>query len=324
MSSSCFSDSFELSAGSLSEREIIRRICSGLRPCVPPPPLGPGDDCSVSDTAMFGRRMLSTSDAVILGRHFSPETSGFDAGRKLMNRNISDIASMGGTPVMAVSSAVISPEISLAWLDDFCRGVSRAASEYGVIFSGGDVARGGPRYFSMHLTLLGKAERPLLRTGAVPGDRLFVTGPLGRSFQSGRHLSFAPRVADGLFLASVPGVAACTDLSDGLAEDIFDILPAGASASLAPGAVPLFDFPGNSLSNALSDGEDYELLFALRAADSASARAFSSAFERKLGRPVFEIGRVIQTPEGAGRGIFLESGDGSLEAFRGRGYSHFA
>ena len=83
----------------------------------------------------------------------------------------------------------------------------------------------------MHMSLLGTApERTLLRSGARIGDALYVTGELGLSFESGRHLDFEPRIAEGEFLAQTWGVGACIDLSDGLASDVKNIIPRGACA----------------------------------------------------------------------------------------------
>ena len=321
--SECFAREFSKSVGSLSEKELIRRFCGALKPCMPPSPEGAGDDCAVLPKGNFPlENILSTSDAVILGRHFLPETSAFDAGRKLLNRNASDIASMGGVPVYAMTSSIISPKISIEWIEDFARGLKFAAQKIGVKFVGGDVARGDGGFFSMHLTLLGAVQKPLLRSGAKCGDRIFVTGALGASFESGRHLTFEPRLKEGLFLAKCANVSACTDLSDGLASDIFDILADGESAEIFADKIPVFDFVGNSLKKSLCDGEDYELLFTMSDMSDFEADAFISKFKVATSTEISEIGRIVSSA-GEKSKLYLIDAWGVKTEFKDVGFSHF-
>ena len=318
----CLTGDFSKSVGSLSEKGLIARFCAALGPCVPAAPEGAGDDCAVLKKSNFSKKnILSTSDAVILGRHFSPQTPARKAGKKLLNRNLSDIASMGGEPLYAMTSAVISPKISLKWLDEFAFGLRDAALKCGVKFIGGDVARGADDYFSMHLTLLGTCAKPLQRSGAKSGDRLFVTGFLGASFESGRHLDFKPRLKEGAYLASLKCVSACTDLSDGLASDIFDILPPNSCAEIFGEKIPVFKFKGNNLKKALCDGEDYELLFAVSGLSDAKSALFARKFREKTRCRVSEIGRISDCP--GKRGLFLIGKDGARRKFDLPGFSHF-
>ena len=185
----------------VGEKALIARICAAFGASAPKAPFGPGDDCAlIRAEELGGGDMLATSDAVILGRHFDASTDPRLAGRKLVNRNASDIAAMGGSPAFALASGIVSGDLSLGWLDEFCAGVSEAAEKLGIKIVGGDVARAEGRFFSMHMSLLGTApERTLLRSGARIGDALYVTGELGLSFESGRHLDFEPRIAEGEF-----------------------------------------------------------------------------------------------------------------------------
>lgn len=317
LSMACFAKDISDSVASLSEGRLIARFCKNLSPFTPPSPLGPGDDCAVIDASKFSGKILCTSDAVILGRHFSPDTPANLAGKKLLNRNISDIASMGGIPKYAMSSCIISPKISLTWLDLFCSGLREAAEVYGVNFIGGDVSRGADDFFSMHITLLGEAQTPMLRSGAKVHDKIFVTGPLGASFESGRHLTFSPRVKEGVFLASCAWVNSCTDISDGVANDLRDLLDANFSAKIYANSIPIFDFPGNNLEKALCDGEDYELLFTLDSTVDVSS--FCRTFENKFSYFPICIGEIIEANGGE---IFLEENK-SLSKLNSKGFSHF-
>lgn len=314
---SCFTKDISRSVASLSEGGLIRRFCANLAPLVPPSPFGSGDDCALIEKNKFSGKILATCDPIILGRHFEAATPAKLAGKKLLNRNISDIASMGGVPKFALASCIISPKISLEWLDLFCIGLREAAEPFELKFLGGDVSRGPDDFFSANLTLLGEVEAPLLRSGANVGDKIFVTGALGASFESGKHLDFAPKVREGLFLAKSACATSCTDISDGLASDLRDILNPTISAKIRADSIPIFDFPGNTLKKALCDGEDYELLFTLDA--SADKAAFLREFERELGYLAFEIGEIIPR---AASDILIES-DGKLRALEAEGFSHF-
>lgn len=311
----CFTKKVSESVASLSEGALIKRFCKNLAPFVPQAPYGAGDDCALIEKKSFDGKILSTSDAVILGRHFTLDTPAQLAGQKLLNRNISDIASMGGLPKFAMTSCIISPKLSLDWLDKFCAGLKKAASVYNIKFIGGDVTRGGDDFFSMHITLLGDAKKPLLRTGAKDCDKIYVTGSLGASFESQKHLTFTPRVKEGQFLANCKYVNCCTDLSDGLASDLRDILPAKFSATL--NNIPLFDFPKNTLKKALCDGEDYELLFTLSA--DANAPLFEKKFEKALGYKPICVGFIHKSKKSE---IFIQI-DGAKKLLKEYGFKHF-
>lgn len=310
---------------SLGEKALIARICAAFGASIPKPPFGPGDDCAlIRAEELGGGDMLATSDAVILGRHFDASADPRLAGKKLVNRNASDIAAMGGRPAFALASGIVSGDLSLGWLDEFCAGVSGAALELGVKIVGGDVARAGGRFFSMHMSLLGTApERTLLRSGARAGDSLYVTGELGLSFESGRHLDFEPRIAEGEFLAETWGVGACIDLSDGLASDVRNIIPRGACAEIFGDCVPRRSFGGKTatLREALCGGEDYELLFSYR----GDCGEFERAWAESLPTPLSRIGRISAIADAAEAGEIIVSGPGRRrEIFSGSGFDHMA
>lgn len=270
-----FSENSEETIGALGESRIIGNIRRAFAKVSPPAPRGMGDDCAVlpavPEKTPAGTRLsrLVTTDSVIFSKHFDERVSPRDAGKKLVRRNVSDIAATGGTPSDAVLAFVMSGDVSARWLDEFLRGVAEACAESEIELSGGDVASApAPRFFSSTLALTGFAERPLLREGAAIGDAIFVTGTLGGSILK-KHFDFRPRVAEGRFLASLPAgtVHACIDVTDGLLKDHAALLPAGTHAEFDFGALPVSDdartLGGDLLQRAFCDGEDYELLFAV-------------------------------------------------------------
>jgi thiamine-monophosphate kinase len=220
--------------------------------------VGPGDDCAV--VRLGDNLQLLKTDCVIEGIHFLPVTPARAVGWKALCRNISDIAAMGGDPLDAVVTVAVSPDRELAWLTDLYAGLNQAATKYGVNLVGGETSRSpGPAFISVALT--GKVEKGRLvtRSGGKIGDRLYVTGRLGGSLQ-GKHLSFEPRLAESGWLTRHFRLHAMIDLSDGLGSD----LPRLAKASGTGFEVDLSVLPKNegcSEEQALTDGEDYELLF---------------------------------------------------------------
>lgn len=309
--------------GALGEKPLIFRICRMLGSAMPQPPFGAGDDCAV--LPQVGGKMLATADSLIYGRHFDDSAPAELVGRKLLSRNVSDIASMGGDPLYAITSAIMSPNVSAGWLDGFCRGLAEAADGFGIKVVGGDVASVGGTFFAMNLTLFGRApERPLLRSSAEVGDVVYTTGRLGLSFESGRHLTFVPRLEQGKYLASLSGVGACTDLSDGLAADIENIIPENACAEIDPQSVPRTQFCGRTatLEQALCGGEDYELLFTFRGDCAAFERAWLECF----GESVFGIGeiRAARSDAECGKLVVVDPQSGVRGIFGTGGFDHFA
>lgn len=293
----------------LGETRLIAAIRRWLGPVSPRAPFGIGDDCAVLP-ASRGRQLI-TVDPVIFGRHFDASVPPAAAGAKLLKRNLSDIAAMGGHPVAAVLALTLDARTSVRWLEQFYRGLAAAARRYRVKIVGGDLAQ-ADGIVAASLTLLGEAAGPrvLTRTGARRGDRIFVTGTLGRSLPSGHHHRFVPRLAEGAWLAARAEVRSMMDISDGLAKDLRALAPAGSVAVLFPAAVPRRR--GADLRAALADGEDYELVFTLdRRADAA---AFARAWRRRFPRvPLGEIG-VFAAPRR------LPAGAVTLDAFHG--YEH--
>ncbi|MEJ1971547.1 MAG: thiamine-phosphate kinase [Lacunisphaera sp.] len=160
-------------------------------------------------------------------------------GAKLLKRNLSDIAAMGGRPVAAVISLALAPETSVAWLRQFYLGLATTARRFGVKIVGGDVTQGPAKFFGAFLTLHGESTgRLITRQGARLGDAIFVTGRLGGSL-AGHHYRFTPRLAEGQWLARQKNVAAMMDVSDGIAKDIQALTPNGLVAAVSSASLPI-------------------------------------------------------------------------------------
>lgn len=223
---------------------------------------GPGDDCAVLRGPDKSSLTLFKTDCLVQDVHF---TGGVDAARvgwKAMCRVISDIASMGGQPQEALITLALPRATLTGWVQRLYRGIRGAAKNYGCGIAGGEtssVPDGGSLMISV--AMLGSVERKhlTLRTGGKSGDAICVTGRLGGSL-TGRHLDFIPRLAEARWLVQHAHPTAMMDLSDGLAKD----LPRLAAASGTGFSIDAARLPrqrGCTAAQALSDGEDYELLF---------------------------------------------------------------
>jgi thiamine-monophosphate kinase len=195
------------------------------------------------------------------------------------------------------------------WIDGLYRGIEKAARTYGFHVVGGELARTeGPAMISVALTGEVPTADFVGRAGGRAGDVLFVTGVLGRSFASGRHLRFSPRIEQARWLVRHFRPRAMMDLSDGLAADLPRLAAAGGTGFILDSAlVPRRR--GASPEQALSDGEDFELLFAI---DPRKAARLEVAWKKKFPRvPLTRIGHLAAP--GVARGL------GAV-----RGYDHFA
>lgn len=288
------------SVAAQGELRLIAQIRRWLGPVSPAAPFGIGDDCAVIPPTKH--HQLVTTDPVIYGHHFDATVSPSAVGAKLLKRNLSDIAAMGGRPVAAVISLALAADTQVAWLRAFYRGLARCAEQYGVKIIGGDIAQATPGFLGAFLTLHGESTgaRVVTRTGAKLNDHIFVTGQLGGSL-AGHHYRFTPRLAEGAWLARQPGVRAMMDVSDGIAKDLRSLTPAGLVASLDPTAVPVSPAARAAArrsgrpawTHALTDGEDYELLFVL--AHQIEPEKFSARWEKQFLTPLTCLGRLART-----------------------------
>ncbi len=300
----------------MRESDLLRHIyerSSDLRSRFPHVLVGPGDDTAVL-APHPARQLLVTVDHLIEGRHYAPpagSAASLDAiARKAVARSVSDIAAMGGSLDewgAALATAALPHGFPQSDADTLFDRMQHWAAHWRCPLVGGDAASfgqgpsAGP--LTLTVTVLGVAHAargPVLRSGAKPGDDVFVTGALGGSLPSGRHLAFEPRLREARELCDRLGTSlhAMLDISDGLGRDAARIaLASGVSIELDARALPLH--AGCDWRAGLGDGEDYELLFAAPAGASVPAAV--------AGTPVARIGSVnaqgaglcsVLTPEG--------------------------
>ncbi len=285
----------------IGEDELIRRLVL-LMPRPELPEEGPGDDCAVVKSGR-GKLQLLKTDALVEGIHFLSDAPPRQIGWKAIARVTSDFAAMGGAPDRFLVSIAINADRLVSWVEELYHGMSDCMQEYGGVLAGGETSRvpeGSSAVLSITATGCVARRHLVLRGGGMPGDDLLVTGTLGGS-QAGRHLTFAPRVKEAVWLASNFKPSAMMDLSDGLAKDLPRLVEAcGCGFVLDSRALPLS--PGCTERQALSDGEDYELLLSVHPRKSRKLSAAWKAVFPDV--PLTVIGRLVE----AGSGQSLQGG----------------
>lgn len=285
----------------VDEFALIRRYFAALTPDAGGVVLGVGDDAALLRPSA-GCELVVTSDTLVAGRHFPPQTTAFDIGWKSLAVNLSDLAAMGAQPRW-FTLALTLPQADDAWLAGFADGLAALARRHGVALVGGDTTRGP---LSITITALGEvpAGQALRRDRAQAGDAVCVTGTLGDAALAltgidDEHLRMRldrpePRIAAGLALRGIAHAA--LDLSDGLVGDLQHILDAsGVGAVVDADALPASPSLARLASQAarlgcqLAGGDDYELCLCLPPECVAAARA-------ALDVPLTVIGRITAEP----------------------------
>jgi len=294
------------------------------------------------DAAIWRRRVgyetVLTCDWFLQGTHFLPDRHPPDSvGWKCLARAVSDIAAMGAEPRCFLLSLALSDSRTGAWLDHFLRGLRAASMKLKCPVAGGDTTRN--HQILMNVTVVGECRRglALLRSGAKPGDAIFVTGRLGEAEyglrllreRKGRvnwrdallrkHLYPEPRLAAGAWLAERKLATAMMDLSDGLSSDLPRLCRAsGVGARIEEGRLPVVRLAGRDTKRfdatqlALNGGDDYELLFTV--AEKNVAR-----IPRRLGGvSVTRIGELTSA-----RKIVLASADDRSHEIESGGWDPF-
>lgn len=222
---------------------------------------GIGDDAAVLPYNK-SEYLLLTTDMLFEDTHFTRRMQPQGIGHKALACSISDIAAMGGWPTFAVVSIGIPKNLSVRFIKDVYKGIERTARDFNVSIVGGDTIKTDKMVINVALLGLVEKRNLVTREGARAGDWIFVTGPLGGSFKSGRHLNFSPRCPQARFLVENFKPNAMMDISDGLSGDLNHILKASrVGARLDHASIPRHK--GAGLFQALNDGEDFELLFML-------------------------------------------------------------
>jgi thiamine-monophosphate kinase len=236
----------------MSELDLIEKI-RRLGERGPRITRGIGDDCAIYRPRP-NEELLFTTDQSIEGVHFLPDQSPSITGHNALARSLSDIAAMGGEPRFCLVSLAMPPERGNNFIDAFYRGLMALARRTKTALAGGDLAHSDKVYCDVMVCGSTARGRALLRSGARPGDLLYVSGRLGKPW--GRR--FQPRLSLGRALRS--RATSCMDLSDGLSLDLHRLCLASGVAAVVD-RVPIVR--GVTLDRALNGGEDYELLFTL-------------------------------------------------------------
>jgi thiamine-monophosphate kinase len=274
----------------VGEDRLIAQLVARLR-SRPDVVAGPGDDCAVLKGPEKDRLLLFKTDCVVEGVHFQPNEKPSAVGWKAMARTLSDFAAMSGLPQFALITLIAPPEREARWVKDVYRGLERVADRFKVAIVGGETSgTDGPSVIS--ISALGSVEkdRSVSRRGGKAGDALFVTGRLGGSIRS-THLTFIPRIEEARWLTAHFSIHAMMDLSDGLGADLPRLaMASGVGFEMDEAALPRNR--GSSLEQAINDGEDYELLFALSPDD---ARTLEKKWRDKFPRlPLTRIGHLTR------------------------------
>lgn len=220
---------------------------------------GIGDDCAV---IKFTDRkyLLFTCDMITQGVDFTSKESSYLIGRKALGVSISDIAACAGVPRYALVAIGLPRDSTVKFADGIIKGITDLAKKFRINIVGGDLSRS--RQLTIDVSILGEVEKKflVLRSGAKIKDVIFVTGSLGGSI-GGKHLRFTPRLKEARFLVKNFKVNSMMDISDGLTQDLNQILSASkVGAVIYERLIPLSP-QAKSLKSALSSGEDFELLF---------------------------------------------------------------
>ena len=262
----------------MNETDLITRLTAGLH-AENTVIVGPGDDCAVIDLGTTDDYCLFKTDAIVEGIHFTPDTPPEMIGRKAIARPFSDFAAMGGSPAHALITLGLPGEYCEDRITAIYEGAKAIAAQHKTSIVGGETTRSKQLWLSV--SVIGKVDREhcITRTGSVAGDAIFVTGELGGSLTS-KHLNFEPRIPEGPWLAQEFDIHAMIDLSDGLATDLRHLLGKNFGAEILTAALPIRreakslakENPSGktALLAALTDGEDYELLFTVAAKDAVS------------------------------------------------------
>ena len=320
----------------LDEDGLIARF---FAPIAGPGGLGLKDDAAVIAPPP-GQDLVVTVDALVAGRHFFPDDPPASIARKALRVNLSDLAAKGAEPLGFTLALALPPDWTAAWLDAFAQGLGEDARHFGCPLLGGDTVKAFEA-LTLSITAFGAVPAGCMvpRTGARPGDRIYVSGtigdaalglqlrlaggaaPEGQAHLLDRYLHPQPRLA--LREALRRHASGAMDVSDGLVGDLVKMMRAsGTSAEVDLAAVPLSGAAGlatmdrpEAFDVAVTGGDDYEILASIPEREAAGYEAAAAA----AGVAVAAIGRVV---EGSGP-VEFRGPDGEPRPFARNSYSHF-
>ncbi len=326
----------------LSELQLIDRIRrhakSGARATGARIVQAIGDDCAVLEIAAEYETLVTT-DFSLEGVHFRRDWHPAEAvGHRCLVRGLSDIAAMGGEPVAAFLSLALPGDLPQKWVDQFLGGFLNLARQFGVTLAGGDISQSISGVLA-DITVMGTVPRgqAILRSGARPGDHLYVTGELGaasamldrmfanpnrryRPSESPEHFFPQPQVKVGRYLREKKIASAMIDISDGLSTDLTHLCDeSGVRAEVQAEAIPIASIGKHevSLENALHGGDEYQLLF--------SAPANKRVPAEIAGVSISQIGYIEAPRKHLPKILLFEGNDAELGSeLSPMGWEHFA
>ncbi|HOX53939.1 MAG: thiamine-phosphate kinase [Candidatus Omnitrophica bacterium] len=276
---------------------------------------GIGDDAAVLRFDK-DKYLLLTVDMLIEGAHFRRNMNPYDIGHKALSCSISDIAAMGGLPKYAVMSVGLPKDLNISYAKSLYKGIIDTANKYKINLVGGDTNRSDK--IIIDIALVGEVEKNklVLRSKAKVGDLIFVTGFLGGSFKSGKHLRFIPRLNEARLLVDNYRINSMVDISDGLVQDLSHILEESrVGATIFAQAIPI-DRTAD-LKSALYDGEDFELLFTI--SKKESRKLIKDALENNFSFSIRPIGMITDRK----KGFSIVYGSGRERKLTVKGFRHF-
>jgi thiamine-monophosphate kinase len=250
-----------------------------------------GDDCAVLGSPKPNELILLKTDCVVEQIHFTARDDARSVGWKAMVRPLSDFAAMSGFPRFALVTLIAPSRKTVDWAKKLYAGLREAAKKFDVQIVGGETsATNGPIVISVSVCGAVEKDRWVARNGGRIGDLLFVTGRLGGSIRS-KHLRFVPRIAESRWLTENFSIHAMMDLSDGLGADLPRLARAsGVGFEVEERAIPRHR--DCDVEQAINDGEDYELLFAIAPRDERRLQtSWKSRFPKLL---LTRIGRLTR------------------------------
>lgn len=276
---------------------------------------GIGDDCAVIRLSK-DRYLLLTIDMLIEGVHFKVEdATPFQIGWKSLGCGLSDIAAMGGIAKYAAVSLGLPSKCSLEFVDGIYKGTQSLGRRFGVDIIGGDTNYS--KALIIDVAVLGFVEpnKLTLRGGAKVGDIICVTGSLGGSYKSKKHLKFIPRLKEARALVRDFKINSMIDISDGLSTDLNHIAKESkVGACIYEELVPVSK--GASLNAALNEGEDFELLFTVPVNE---ARRLATKKPTSIKLAITQIGEIVDRE----MGVKIIDRFSKVKELKPKGFQHF-